>query len=262
MIQISAIDTISPFLIAFVLFFLLLACFFLGVRIRSNFVKKNPSLAKEDLGSISGTLLGLLALLLAFTFGMSNSRFDDRRKLAVEEANAIGTAVLRAEVYPDSMKNILKNHFEEYLEARIRFLQAGLDYNKTVEEFYRADKISNELWEVVTDYAKANETLTRTSEMIPALNDMIDITTTRRAAGEANIPASIQYFLLILCLCSTFLLGYERKNKFDWILVIGFSLILSLTVFTIFDMDRPRAGLITLDEANSRKIELRSMFKK
>ena len=113
---------------------------------------------------------------------------------------------------------------------------------------------------MVADYAKANESITRTSEMIPALNNMIDITTSRRAAGEANIPSSIQFFLMILCLCSIALLGYERKNKSDLNIVVGFSLMLSLTIFTIFDMDRPRSGLVTLDEANSKILELRSMF--
>lgn len=260
MLQISSIDGVSPFFIAGSLFFLLLVSFLLGVRVRQFKLKKFPVTSKDDLGSISGTLLGLLALLLAFTFGMSNSRFDDRRKLAIDEANAIGTAVLRADVYPDSMKNVLKSYFEEYLEARISFLQSGTDIDKLIEEFNRANKISYKVWTVVAEYAKTNEPITRTSEMIPALNAMIDITTSRRAAGEANIPWSIQYFLLMLCLTSTFLLGYERKNKFDWILVIGFSLILSMTIFTIFDMDRPRSGLVTLDEANSKMLELRSLF--
>ena len=57
-------------------------------------------------------------------------------------------------------------------------------------------------------------------------------------------------------------MGYERKNKIDMLVVVGFSLMLSLTVFTIIDMDRPCSGLVTMDEANSRIIELRSLFKK
>lgn len=86
---------------------------------------------------------------------------------------------------------------------------------------------------------------------------MIDITTTRRAAGESTIPDSIMYFLFILCLCSAFLLGYDHKNKFDWIVVIGFAIMLSSTVSTIIDMDRPRSGLIDMDKPNEKIIELR-----
>ena len=72
--------------------------------------------------------------MLAFTFGMLNSRFDVRRKLAIEETNAISTAILRAAVYPDSMKNILRNHFEDYLEARIAFLQEGIDFKNITRQ--------------------------------------------------------------------------------------------------------------------------------
>ena len=97
--------------------------------------------------------------------------------------------------------------------------------------------------------------------MIPALNAMIDITTTRRAAGEATIPDSIVYFLLILCIGSAFLLGYDNKNKIDWIVVMGLAIMLSLTVFNIIDLDRPRSGLINMNKPNQKIVELRGMFK-
>jgi hypothetical protein len=262
MIQISAFDTLPPYVIGLVLFILVLASFLVGVRIRKNVLKKHPDLANDDFGALSSSLLGLLALLLAFTFGMANSRFDDRRKLAIEEANAIGTVVLRAEVLPDSMKNILKSQLEEYLETRIAFNQAGMDFDKMVDYYYKADGISSDIWMTVAEYAKTNTEITRTSEIIPALNAMIDITTSRRAAGEANIPDSIQFLLIFLCVCSTFLMGYERKNRIDMLVVVGFSLMLALTVFTIIDLDRPRSGLVNLDEANSKIVELRSLFNK
>jgi hypothetical protein len=135
-----------------------------------------------------------------------------------------------------------------------------MDTEKMIHEYNRANEISSQLWTVVADYAKVDNITTRTSELIPALNAMIDITTTRRAAGEDTIPDSIMYFLFILCLCSAFLLGYDRKNEFDWIVVIGFGLMLSLTVFTIIDLDRPRSGIINMDKSNEKIIELKQMF--
>ena len=89
---------------------------------------------------------------------------------------------------------------------------------------------------------------------------MIDITTTRRSAGESTIPDSIMYFLFILCLSMSFLLGYDNKTKIDWIVVIGFALMLSATLFTIIDLDRPRSGLITMDVPIQKMVELRDMF--
>jgi hypothetical protein len=96
--------------------------------------------------------------------------------------------------------------------------------------------------------------------MTPALNAMIDITTTRRAAGEETIPDSIMYFLFFLCLCTSFLVGYDNKGKSDWIVLSGFSIILSIIILLIVDLDRPRSGFINMDTPNQKIIELREMF--
>jgi len=261
MLELSFLQSSSTIAIALILFILLIVFYLIGFRLRRRIIKRNAEQTIEDLGAINGTLLGLLALLLAFTFGMSNSRFDTRRQLVIEEANAIGTAILRTDIYPDSMRNLLRVNLQEYVEARIAFYEAGMDVDKTVAEFVKADGIGKRIWSITAHYARKDDVTTRTSELIPALNEMIDITTTRRAAGESTIPDSIMYFLFILCLCSSFLLGYDRKNKFDWIVVIGFALMLSATVFTIIDMDRPRSGLINMDKPNQKMVELREMFK-
>ena len=68
------------------------------------------------------------------------------------------------------------------------------------------------------------------------------------------------YFLFILCLGSAFLLGYEYREKIDWIIVIGFAGMLAATVFNIIDLDRPRSGLINMDKPNEKIVELLHMF--
>lgn len=205
-------------------------------------------------------LLGLLGLLLAFTFSMSNSRYDTRRQLVIEEANNIGTVILRTDIYPDSVRKLLRSNLKEYVEARIAFYQAGMDIEKMVGLYRKADDLSKKVWSIVATYAKTDDITTRTSQLIPALNDMIDITTTRRAAGEATIPDSIMYFLFILSCCTAFLLGYDHKNKIDWIVVMGYAVLLSGTIFNIIDLDRPRSGLVNMDLPNQKIIELREMF--
>jgi hypothetical protein len=258
--EFTLLQTAPTFIIGIILFVSLIGFYILGYRVRKMMLRRNENKAVEDLGAINGTLLGLLALLLAFTFGMSNSRYDTRRDLVIKEANAIGTAILRADIYPDSMRQLLRANFKLYLEERIAFYQSGMDFDKMVQHFKKGNEYSNKLWNIATTYAKVDHSTTIASQLIPALNDMIDITTTRRAAGEATIPASILYFLFILCLASAFLLGYDFKNRFDWIVVFGFALMLSATVFTIIDMDRPRSGLINMDLPNEKIIELRLMF--
>ena len=223
-------------------------------------IRKNPDHSKIDLGQISGTLLALLGLLLAFTFSMSNSRFDNRRQLVIEEANAIGTVILRTDIYPDSIRKILRANLKEYVDNRIAFYRAGMNMEKTVDYYTKADEVSKKIWSTAASYAKMDNVTTRTSMLIPALNEMIDITTTRRAVGEATIPDSIMYFLFTLCIGAAFLLGYEQREKIDWIVVIGFAAMLSATVFNIIDLDRPRSALINMHKPNEKIVELRQMF--
>lgn len=261
MLELSTLQSTSTALVAIILFILLIVSYILGYRLRLRNIHKSVDQTVGDLSAVNGALLGLLALLLAFTFSMSNSRYDTRRELVIAEANAISTVILRTDVYPDSMRQLLRGQLKEYVEARIAFYQAGMDVEKTIAEFIKANEISSKIWSMTANYARKDNITTRTSELIPALNDMIDITTTRRAAGESTIPDSIMYFLFVLCLTSSFLLGYDQKNKFDWIVVVGFALMLSATVFTIIDLDRPRSGLIDMDKPNQKIIELREMFK-
>lgn len=257
----TLLQSIPTFLIGIILFFLLIGFYILGYRVRLRMITHSENQTVEDLGAINGTLLGLLALLLAFTFSMSNSRYDIRRELAIQEANAIGTAVLRADVYPDSMRQLLRTNFKNYVEERIAFFQVGMNMEEMKKHFIAANEISGNIWHIATNYARNNQSTTTASQLLPALNDMIDLTNTRRAAGESTIPDSIMYFLFVLCFTSAFLLGYDFKNRFDWIVVFGFALMLSATVFTIIDMDRPRSGIIKLDSSNEKIIELREMFK-
>ncbi|HTE31277.1 MAG TPA: hypothetical protein VK666_12940 [Chryseolinea sp.] len=256
----TLLQSIPTPVVVIIIFILIILFYLAGHHIRLKVIARNPDHAKIDLGRINGTLLGLLGLLLAFTFGMSNSRYNTRRELRIEEANHIGTATLRTDIYPDSVRKLLRANLKEYLEARIDFLQAGMDVDKMTSSYRKAETLSKKVWDIAASYAKVDDITTRTSQLIPALNNMIDITTTSRAAGEGTIPDSIMYFLFILCVCAAFLLGYDHKDKVDWIIVIGFAIMLSATVFNIIDLDRPRSGLVTMDNANQKIVELREMF--
>jgi hypothetical protein len=262
MLRLTLLQRTSTPLIAGFIFVLIIVFYLAGFYLRSRRNKINPDLAKNDIGAINGTLLGLLGLLLAFTFSMSSSRHDARRSIIIEEANDIGTAVLRCDLYPDSIRTLLRNNFKEYTEERILQYTVGSDLEKATWHYLKADSIGKVIWNIIMEDARKNNVFLRTGQMVPAMNAVIDITTTRRAAGEATVPDSIMYFLFTLCFCSAFLLGYDHKKaRIDWILVFGLAIMLSLTVYTIIDLDRVRSGLINMDVANQKIIELRDMFK-
>ena len=103
MLKFSLLQSTGSFPIAILLFLLIIITYIFGHRIRHKTIQKHPDQSGVELGAINGTLLGLLGLLLAFTFSMASSRFDTRRQVIVQEANDIGTVILRTDIYPDSV---------------------------------------------------------------------------------------------------------------------------------------------------------------
>ncbi|HPH47558.1 MAG TPA: hypothetical protein PKU83_11140, partial [Chryseolinea sp.] len=183
MIELTTLQSTPTYLIAIITLVLILVLYNVGYRTRIWVLKNNPDQSTIELSAINGTLLGLLGLLLAFTFSMASARFDTRRQLIIEEANDIGTVILRTDIYPDSVRKVLRINLKQYVEERITFYQVGMDLEKALLHYNKADSIGKLVWSTVANYAKADNITTRTSEIIPALNAMIDITTTRRAAG-------------------------------------------------------------------------------
>ena len=193
-------------------------------------------------------MLGLLALLLSFTFGMSSSRHDRRVNIIIEEANAIGTAILRSDLYPDSIRNEFRKDFEAYLETRITFFSAKADLPAVVKSLQDGQNLQTSLWERASSLGRDKENLHRTAQMIPALNAMFDIATTRTAATLDKVPEIIFYLLFLICITASLMVGYAGGVKPDWTMVLSFSLMISMTVYLIVDLDRPRRGAITMDK--------------
>lgn len=255
------LSNIPANIIAGIFFVLILGFYRFGFWLRHRKIRRFPEKEEEDSGPLTGAMMGLLALLMAFTFGMANSRYDLRRELVISEANAIGTAILRTEVYPDSIRNNLKAMLKEYVETRIGYYKAGLDNRARDSFLQQTNEMGHRIWHSAAQYARKDDVTTRTSQLLPALNEMIDLVTTRKAAGEAHLPPSILYFLFALCFCVSFMMGYDRKARFDWVVSAGFSIMLSITIYIILDLDRPRSGMINLDRPNEKMVELRGLFK-
>jgi hypothetical protein len=242
------------------MFFSMLILFYSGIRLRKYMVSKDQDLDDKNMGVAEGSLLGLLALLLSFTFSMSSSRHDKRINIIVEEANNIGTAILRADLYPDSIRKAFRHDFKDYVASRIEFFDAGSDIkriNRSLDESY---KIQQKLWKRATTLGQEQANFHRTSQMVPALNAMFDIVTTRNAANVAKVPELILYLLFLLCCTSALTLGYSIGKKPDWIVMVGFAGMIAMTIYLIVDLDRPRRGIITMKDMNMNVINLKTMF--
>lgn len=224
--------------------------------------KKNPLVLSEGVGPLEGALMGLLALLLSFTFSMSASRFDERRSSVIHEANTIGTAILRAELYPDSSKIAFRKDFKEYVYARIAYYQAGNNDKKIDSCLQVTAEIYGLLWQRAADLSVQSGSVMPHSQMVPALNDMIDAVTSCDASRLARVPDPILWLLIMLTLLVSMIIGYSRnEKKNDWVILGLYSLMTVLTIYTILDLDRPRRGLIKNEIGIQKITELKEIFK-
>ena len=143
-----------PSFILFVLIFsLIILCNWSGYWFKKKQLQKHPGEVHEKIGSVEGSILGVMSLLLGFTFSVAVSKFEARRQLTIEEANDIGTAILRCDLYPDSIRTPLRADFKEYLETRIAYYTAGSDEEKISGELKKAALISGRIWKRVTFYS-------------------------------------------------------------------------------------------------------------
>ncbi|HWN88100.1 MAG TPA: hypothetical protein VNM35_03525 [Chitinophagaceae bacterium] len=243
------------------LILILLALMIISIMIGLIVGKKFHKESQVDT-TILGSLLTLLGLLLAFTFSMAINYHGMRKDVIIQEANDIGTAILRADLYRDNERNLLRAEFKKYVDARVDYFNAGTDLEKVVAAQKLSVEIQQQLWDHATKFSKDSGYVIASMQMIPALNSMIDITTTRQYGNFVHLPDTITYLLFLLsCVCS-FYIGYMfvGKKRFDWVMAMIFCLLTSLVVFVIFDLDRPRRGFIKLDQMNNAIVELKQMF--
>jgi CDP-diglyceride synthetase len=241
-------------------YFLLIIFFnWLGYLFHKRILKKHPELNPSSLGTIEGSLLGLTALLLSFAFGMSASKFDSRRQIIVEEANDIGTTILRCDLYSDSARSLFRADLKSYLEARIDYYQDADNEIRITQDLKRADSISGICWKRAAILSQRPANYIASLQMIPSLNSTIDIVTTREAGRKAAVPRLILQVLSILTLVSSFLTGYgSANNDRNKVLVVAFAFMTTITLYMVFDLDRPRQGFINLNSSHQLMINLRN----
>lgn len=254
---------IPAFYLAIPYFLLLILVNWLGFQYKKRQVRKYPDLNSTGLGTAEGSLLGLTALLLSFAFGMSASKFDNRRQIMVEEANDIGTTILRCDLYPDSIRSLFRADLKNYLEARITYYEVGDNDDLIHAAVHHADSISGICWTRAAVLGHNPANYLATLQMVPSLNAMIDIVSTREASRTSVVPSLILNILSILTLVSAFLTGYGSKyDERNRVLVVAFALMTTMALYLVIDLDRPRQGFINLNSVERLIVNLRSQFEK
>ena len=219
---------------------------------------------KEGLSVIEGAIFALLGLLIAFTFSGAAERFENRRHMIVEEANDIGTAYLRVDLLPVDTQPEIRDLFRRYVDSRIETYRiAADDWKEALQHFAKSQALQNELWQKSVAAAARSGNTTASMLLLPALNEMIDITTTRLAATEDHPPMIIFALLTLIALVTSMMAGFEMApgTRRVWLHIIGYSLIMAISVYVILDLEFPRLGLIRVDSFDKYIVEVRNAMK-
>ena len=194
-----------------------------------------------------GSLLALLAIMLAFTFNLAASRFDARRQAVLEESNAIGTTYLRARLLPEPERTEIEKLLHEYAELRSR-----INKEPTIDEIIdQSEVLQDRIWTLGVAAAARNPASIMTSIFLESLNDVIDVHSKRVLVGlRSRIPMSMWLVLFTLSILGLGSMGYQagltgtRRSPEMPILTIAFASVL----FLIVDLDRAHEGLLQVSQ--------------
>lgn len=225
---------------------LILASIQAGILYAQYRLKRAAIEDNSAVNTLVGATLGLLAFMLAFTFGLTTSRFDAKKHFLLEEINTIETAWLRAGLVTEEYSDDLRKSIVEYVEIRLWF---NNDKSKLQEAITRAKNVQNTIWSTVITMTQENSQNDEIlALLIESVNDMFDNQTRRITIGADRIPDLIWIALFGLICIAMFEVGYllGKSEKSNWVLLLALSISFSAIVIIIVDLDNSK-GNITIN---------------
>jgi hypothetical protein len=208
--------------------------------------RKESAEPETPLGSLVGAMLGLLAFMLAFTFGLASTRFDARKQLVLEEPNAIGTTYLRAGLLPQSQGLEVRRLLREYVDVRLSISTENVD-----ETLAHSAKIQALLWAQAKSLVNEDMDSEIRSLFISSLNEVIDLHQSRKTVGlQYRIPGIVWLTMYLLSALSMLAVGYQvgmvglRRLRGTPVLAVAFALVIAM----VADIDRPGEGLMRVSQ--------------
>lgn len=206
---------------------------------------------EKTVGTITGAMLALLGFMLAISISMADSHFESRRKLILDEANAIGTSHLRARTIGGPHGDKIAQLLVDYTQLRLDFFDAGEDQKRLKSVYGKTAAVQQQIWGHASAIAKSAPTPI-SAILLTSLNEVFDLASSRRWALEVRVPPSIIKLLFALSLLSMGILGYYlgicgfRHPILSLFLIIAFT----AAILLIIDLNRPRSGLIQPEQSS------------
>lgn len=251
----------NPAVIALGLFGGMLLCIDLGYRLGRR--AQRDALWHEGIGALEAAVYGLLALLLGFAFSGATSRFEAHRQLSVKEANAIGTAYLRLDELPAEQQPEMRRLFRDYLGARLE-VQASVSPEGTPERgAAQSAQLQQQIWTRAVAASRTDSTQNSARLLLPAINEMMDVTTERGVAFQAHLPDLVFYLLMFIALMSALLAGYgmAKRKKRSLLHMFLYAACVAATIYAVSDLEHPRSGLIRVDSADQALSQVRDLMR-
>ncbi len=208
---------------------------------------------RAQIGAVQAAILGLLALLMGFSFAMSAGRYETRAELVLAEANAIGTAYLRTDLLPQPERSLLADGLRRYVDIRLAIYQPHPELSRrelvqvTIAE---SERLLADLWELAVTAAEKDPRPATAVLFIPALNQVIDLHGSRVRAISNHVPAFVLFLLIIVAGAALAVVGYscrlgERRVPAA---MVALPVLLALVIAVIVDLDQPLRGFIRVSE--------------
>ena len=241
------IDSVPIWVMFLVILMVVLLSIEVGFRYGARKRKLSNRKQEAPVASIIGATLGLLAFILAFTFGMAASRFDARKAITLDEANAIGTTYLRAGLLPEPQQTDIRNLLREYVKVRVEGVKTG-QINYLVQ---RSEGLQKQLWSKASTLAEKEPPPAFAGLFIISLNNVIDLHQKRITAALRNrLPGPIWGALCIVTVLAMGAVGYQtgfsgaRRTIAVLLVVLAFSVVM----FVIADLDQSLDGFLRISQ--------------
>lgn len=205
----------------------------------------------ETITMLVGALLGLLALMMGFTFSVALSRYEARLDAVLQEANAIGTTALRARLLPEPQASTSLKLLRDYTQLRLALTQKAASEADVMIVVERSNAIQEALWLEAKAVAAKDNAIVPTGLYLQTLNDMIDDQEKRLTAFRNRVPGVVFVALYGIAILAATFTGYagwteaQRSRISDYLVCFAVAAVILL----IQDLDRPGAGLINVSQA-------------
>lgn len=233
----------------------LLICMMLSAELGYRVGRRRSARASENIRSqvntVLAAMLGLLALLLGFTYSLALQRYEDRSQAVVSEANAIGTAYLRTNLLPGELRSDIQAMLRQYVDIRVREGRVSLDDAAGEDALSRqGSALAVKVWGLAIRALEKDDRPATTGLFIQALNELIDAADRHRAALDRHVPESVLFLVFVTFVMTTTVLGYASGIAAHRVTLPGLTLLvlIAMVVYLIIDLDRPRRGFIQVKQ--------------